>query len=163
MPSATRTRSARPTLAAVSLFLFAGLTAPAFAQIETVVVTAEKKAEDIQTVPIAVSAYSGQDLKARQVVQFKDLQFHVPNVTYTNTNFGGANFQIAAVSQDGCGDQEPDVEIEDDDDDIEDGAHDAGGSLVGYPARYRFIPPQTREVPGKMALNSAVSGFLHRS
>src|SRR5437016_12698726 len=26
----------------------------------------------------------------------------------------------------------------------------------GYPARYRFIPPQTREVPGKMAPRAAV-------
>src|SRR5439155_25856555 len=33
----------------------------------------------------------------------------------------------------------------------------------GYPARYRFIAPQTREVPGRMTPKSAVSGFLDRS
>jgi outer membrane receptor protein involved in Fe transport len=71
---------------------------PAYAQIETVVVTAERKAEDIQTVPIAVTALTGQDLKARQVQNFRDLQFHVPSVTYTKSNFGGAQFQIRGIT-----------------------------------------------------------------
>ncbi len=73
-------------------------TVPAYAQIETVVVTAERKAEDIQTVPIAVTALTGQDLKARQVTNFRDLQFHVPSVTYTKSNFGGAQFQIRGIT-----------------------------------------------------------------
>jgi outer membrane receptor protein involved in Fe transport len=71
---------------------------PAYAQIETVVVTAERKAEDIQTVPIAVTALTAQDLKARQVSNFRDLQFHVPSVTYTKSNFGGAQFQIRGIT-----------------------------------------------------------------
>jgi outer membrane receptor protein involved in Fe transport len=71
---------------------------PAYAQIETVVVTAERKAEDIQTVPVAVTALTGQDLKARQVSNFRDLQFHVPSVTYTKSNFGGAQFQIRGIT-----------------------------------------------------------------
>jgi outer membrane receptor protein involved in Fe transport len=73
-------------------------TAPAFAQIETVVVTAERKAEDIQTVPIAVTALTGADLKAKQVNSFRDLQFHVPSVTFTKSNFGGAQFQIRGIT-----------------------------------------------------------------
>jgi outer membrane receptor protein involved in Fe transport len=73
-------------------------TAPAFAQIETVVVTAERKAEDIQTVPIAVTALTGADLKAKQVDSFRDLQFHVPSVTFTKSNFGGAQFQIRGIT-----------------------------------------------------------------
>ena len=82
---------------AAALLLTTGLTVPAWGQIETVVVTAEKKAEDIQTVPIAVTALSQEDLRKHQITQFKDLQFNVPNVTYTNTNFGGANFQIRGI------------------------------------------------------------------
>ncbi|MEI9996849.1 MAG: TonB-dependent receptor [Rhizomicrobium sp.] len=73
-------------------------TVPAFAQIETVVVTTERKAEDIQTVPVAVTALSGADLKAKQVNSFRDLQFHVPSVTYTKSNFGGAQFQIRGIT-----------------------------------------------------------------
>jgi outer membrane receptor protein involved in Fe transport len=73
-------------------------TVPAFAEIETVVVTAERKAEDIQTVPIAVTALTGADLKSKQVNSFRDLQFHVPSVTYTKSNFGGAQFQIRGIT-----------------------------------------------------------------
>src|SRR5215468_8511325 len=83
---------------ASALLMSTAFTAPAFAQIETVVVTAERKAEDIQTVPVAVTALTGTDLKARQVNSFRDLQFHVPSVTYTKSNFGGAQFQIRGIT-----------------------------------------------------------------
>ncbi len=81
-----------------ALLVTTAFTAPAFAQIETVVVTAERKAEDIQTVPLAVTALTGADLKAKQVNSFRDLQFHVPSVTYTKSNFGGAQFQIRGIT-----------------------------------------------------------------
>jgi outer membrane receptor protein involved in Fe transport len=80
-----------------TLLLTTALAAPAFAQIEEVVVTAQKRAEDIQTVPIAVTAYTAQDLKDRQITKFNDLQFATPNVTYSQANFGGANFQIRGL------------------------------------------------------------------
>src|ERR1700761_1306868 len=81
-----------------ALLVTTAFTAPAFAQIETVVVTAERKAEDIQTVPVAVTALTGTDLKNKQVNSFRDLQFHVPSVTYTKSNFGGAQFQIRGIT-----------------------------------------------------------------
>jgi iron complex outermembrane receptor protein len=71
-----------------ALLVSTALTTPAFAQIETVIVTAEKKAEDIQTVPIAITALSGNDLKTKQISQFKDLQFNVPNMTFTKDGLG---------------------------------------------------------------------------
>ncbi len=80
-----------------ALLVTSAFTVPAFAQIETVVVTAEKKAEDIQSVPIAVTAYSAQDLAAHQVNGFKDIQFSTPNVSYTKANFTGTNFQIRGI------------------------------------------------------------------
>jgi len=81
-----------------ALLVSTAFTVPAFAQIETVVVTAERKAEDIQTVPVAVTALTGTDLKNKQVNTFKDLQFHVPSVTFTKSNFGGAQFQIRGIT-----------------------------------------------------------------
>ncbi len=81
-----------------ALLMSTAFTAPAFAQIETVVVTAERKAEDIQTVPLAVTALTGADLKSKQVSSSRDLQFHVPSVTYTKSNFGGAQFQIRGIT-----------------------------------------------------------------
>jgi iron complex outermembrane recepter protein len=70
---------------------------PALAQIEEVVVTAQKKTEDVQTVPIAVTAFTAQELHSGQIDQTKDLQFHAPNVTYTAGAFGGADFQIRGI------------------------------------------------------------------
>ena len=67
------------------------------AQIEEIVVTAQKRAESIQDVPIAVSAFDATALEARQIDTFSDLQFNVPNVSYTKTNFSGNNFQIRGV------------------------------------------------------------------
>src|ERR1700744_1385411 len=80
-----------------TLLVTSAFTVPAFAQIETVVVTAEKRAEDIQSVPIAVSAFSGKDLDSHQITEFKDLQFSIPNVTVSNDTFGASNFQIRGI------------------------------------------------------------------
>jgi len=80
-----------------TLLLSSAIALPAMAQIEEVVVTAQKRTENVQSVPIAVTAFTGQDLKTQQIEQFKDLQFHAPNVTYTAGNFGGVDFQIRGI------------------------------------------------------------------
>jgi outer membrane receptor protein involved in Fe transport len=63
---------------------------PAFAQAEnndsandrdTIVVTAQKKAENVQDVPIAITALNAAALEAARVEDSKDLQFNAPNVT----------------------------------------------------------------------------------
>src|SRR6202163_2075637 len=79
--------------------LATALAAPAFAQIEEVVVTAQKRAEDIQTVPISITAYSAQDLAAHQIEQVKDLQFSTPSVTYTKGNITGSDFSIRGIGE----------------------------------------------------------------
>ena len=86
-----------------ALLMTTAFTVPAFAQVETVVVTAEKKAEDIQTVPISVTALTGQDLADHQINTFQDLQFNVPSVTNTKTNFTSSNFEIRGVGSSGVG------------------------------------------------------------
>src|SRR5215469_10849892 len=98
MPSARVATAVRP-LAFLNLVLLATVAAgPASAAIETVVVTAERHAENIQAVPIAVTAVTGRDLHEKQIQSFRDLQMHVPSVTYTKHNFGGAQFQIRGIS-----------------------------------------------------------------
>lgn len=95
---ATRSaRTGRSMTLVGALLLSSALAAPAFAQIEEVVVTAQKKSEDIQSVPIAVSAFSGQDLAAHQIEGFKDLEFSVPSVHFTHGNFGPSNFTIRGI------------------------------------------------------------------
>ena len=64
-----------------------GLTAPAFAddtpQLEEVVVTAEKRVENVQTVPIAVTVVSGDTFTKSNVSGFSDLSRFAPSLTMT--------------------------------------------------------------------------------
>jgi len=62
-------------------------------------VTAQKRSENIQTVPISITAYSAADLAANQIEQFKDLQFSTPSVTYSKGNFSGSDFSIRGIGQ----------------------------------------------------------------
>ena len=92
--------STRPLLFVSTLLLTTAITVPALAQIEEVVVTAQRKTEDIQNVPIQVTAFSSEDLLAHQITMAKDLQFATPNVTYTKTNFSGDDFTIRGIGND---------------------------------------------------------------
>ena len=69
----------------------------AHAEIEEIVVTAQKREESVQDVPISVSAFDNAALEARQIDTFSDLQFNVPNVSYSKGNFSGNNFQIRGI------------------------------------------------------------------
>ncbi|MDR2856991.1 MAG: TonB-dependent receptor [Novosphingobium sp.] len=67
----------------------AGATAPeAETGIEEIVVTAQKRSENIQSVPISVSALSGSMVDRMNATNLKDLQGAVPNIqinNFTNT------------------------------------------------------------------------------
>jgi iron complex outermembrane receptor protein len=67
------------------------------AAIETVVVTAQHKSENIQQVPIAVTALSQQQLTERQIAGGPDLVKEVPNLTFSKTNFSGYNLEIRGI------------------------------------------------------------------
>jgi iron complex outermembrane recepter protein len=92
--------SARSVLFVSALLLSTAIALPAIAQIEEVVVTAQRKTENIQDVPIQVTAFSSEDLQAHQITMAKDLQFATPNVTYTKTNFSGDDFTIRGIGND---------------------------------------------------------------
>jgi outer membrane receptor protein involved in Fe transport len=65
--------------------------------IETVVVTAQKRSENIQNVPIAISAFTQKDLQAEQIAGGPDLIKEIPNLTFSKTNFTGYNIQIRGI------------------------------------------------------------------
>jgi iron complex outermembrane receptor protein len=69
----------------------------AAASVETVVVTSSKIKGDIQTVPIAITALSQEQLTARQIAGGPDLVKEVPNLTFSKTNFTGYNIQIRGI------------------------------------------------------------------
>jgi iron complex outermembrane receptor protein len=69
----------------------------AAASVETVVVTSSKIKGDIQTVPIAITALSQEQLTSRQIAGGPDLVKEVPNLTFSKTNFTGYNIQIRGI------------------------------------------------------------------
>ena len=71
--------------------------ARAAASVETVVVTSSKIKGDIQTVPIAITALSQEQLTSRQIAGGPDLVKEVPNLTFSKTNFTGYNIQIRGI------------------------------------------------------------------
>ena len=86
--------------ASVSVAAMLGGAAPAFAQDTTVgevIVTAQKKEEAIQDVPIAVSAFSAESLEKAKIDGGPNLVLAVPNVNFSKGNFTGYNFQIRGI------------------------------------------------------------------
>ena len=65
-----------------------------------VLVTTQKTEESIQDVPIAVSAFDEESLDKLQLAGGPDLVKSIPNVNFTNGNFGGYNFRIRGIGVD---------------------------------------------------------------
>ncbi|WP_123170807.1 TonB-dependent receptor [Caulobacter flavus] len=72
--------------------------------IEELVVTAQKKEEALQDVPIAVSAFSQDSLEAQKIDGGPNLQQAIPNVSFGKSNFTNSfNFQIRGIGSKGVG------------------------------------------------------------
>ena len=65
--------------------------------VQALIVTAQKREENIQDVPIAMSAFTQEDLTTRQVAGGPDLITQIPNFTFTKTNFSGYSIQIRGI------------------------------------------------------------------
>ncbi|HEX6998734.1 MAG TPA: TonB-dependent receptor [Gammaproteobacteria bacterium] len=98
-PSVHPLRAATPLAAAVAAALgTAG--APAAAQeqagqsgLEEIVVTARFREENIQTTPISISAFSGEDLEVRSLENVEDIGLAIPNAYFRKnaSNYGPNN------------------------------------------------------------------------
>lgn len=64
-------------------------------QVEDIVVTARRREESLQDVPIAVTAFSGENLEARGYTSITDIQQSTPNLTFT-PGTGGTSSQVSA-------------------------------------------------------------------
>lgn len=76
--------TANVTKSAIAVAVATALTAPAMAQdvaIDEIMVTATKRAQNIQDVPIAVTSVSGDDLIKKQVVDILSLEKAIPGLT----------------------------------------------------------------------------------
>jgi iron complex outermembrane receptor protein len=95
-------------LAAVTVLLF---TSPAFsqsngqsAQLEEIIVTARRRAENLQDVPVAVSAFGAIELAESGIEDITDLQQRLPNTTLQVSR--GTNSTLTAYIR-GVGQQDP--------------------------------------------------------
>ncbi|MFN3469062.1 MAG: TonB-dependent receptor [Novosphingobium sp.] len=86
----------------------AAVSSPVFAQnapqssedgfgVEEIIVTAQRQAQRLQDVPIAVSAFSPEALDKQQIRNTLDLQLSLPNITFTKTNFTSSSFTIRGI------------------------------------------------------------------
>lgn len=64
---------------------------------QDIVITAQRQAQTLQEVPIAVSAFSAETLQEQQIDNASDLQLTLPNVTFSKGNFTGSSFTIRGV------------------------------------------------------------------
>ena len=72
-----------------------GLTA--YAQLEEVIVTASKIETSIQDTPIAVSAFTQDQLDSQLINDTMNLQFNVPNMTMSKQNFTANDIRIRGI------------------------------------------------------------------
>ena len=79
---ATTTRIALKTLALSASAIALTHTAPAMAQVEEIIVTAQKVEENVQDVPIAITAVSGDRLEQAVVYNLENISTVVPSVTF---------------------------------------------------------------------------------
>lgn len=86
-------------LCAMALAVSSASYAQQAAVIEELTVTAQRVAESIQDVPIAVTALSESMMEDRQIIGTSDIQLNAPNVSFTATNFGGSSFSIRGIGR----------------------------------------------------------------
>ena len=89
------------SLMSLAVVAAVGVSDYASAQLEEVVVTARKRVESLQDVPMAVSAFSAAQLQDAQVNGMEDLERMTPNITLTET--GGLQAGSVAVFVRGIG------------------------------------------------------------
>ena len=66
--------------------------------LEEVVVTARRREETLQMTPISVTAFTGEGLREREVMDLADLSRHVANFNLlTSTSFGGSSTAYAFI------------------------------------------------------------------
>ena len=65
--------------------------------IEEILVTAQKRSESLQEVPIAISVFSADSIDQTGVQELRDLTEYIPNVTITQGTDFGAQINIRGV------------------------------------------------------------------
>jgi iron complex outermembrane recepter protein len=99
-------------------------------QIQEITVTAQRRSENIQNVPIAIQALTGETLKQLNVTTFDDLIKYLPNVTAPTAGPGQAQIFMRGLSAGSNGTQ-------------------SGGSINGFPNVAIYLDDQSGQLPGR--------------
>lgn len=68
-------------------------------ELEKVVVTSQKRREDVRQVPLSVTAIKGDVMQANQIVDFTDLSRNIPNVSFSSQGGSGlSTIEIRGIS-----------------------------------------------------------------
>ena len=67
------------------------------AGIEEIVVTAEKRAQSIQDVPLSVAAISGDDVRVGKITELNDVAFKTPGLSFNQFNIGEPRVYIRGI------------------------------------------------------------------
>ncbi len=66
-------------------------------QLEELVVTAERRSESIQDIPLSVAAIGGDDITVGKIAVLNDIAFAVPGVSFNQFNVGESRFYIRGI------------------------------------------------------------------
>jgi iron complex outermembrane recepter protein len=99
-------------------------------QIQEITVTAQRRSENIQNVPIAIQALTAETLKQLNLATFDDLIKYLPNVTAPTVGPGQAQIFMRGLSAGSNGTQ-------------------SGGSITGFPNVAIYLDDQSGQLPGR--------------
>ncbi len=89
-------------LAPAALAQTAAAAGPASAtQVGELVVTAEKRSETVQKVPMSVTAYSGAEIRALGISNLADLAYETPGVSERNSGPGQTEYEMRGIASSG--------------------------------------------------------------
>ena len=99
-------------------------------QIQEITVTAQRRTENIQNVPIAIQALTAETLEQLNVSTFSDFIKYLPNVTATTVGPGQTEIFMRGLSAGSNGTQ-------------------SGGSISGFPNVAIYLDDQSGQLPGR--------------
>ena len=100
------------------------------AGIQEVIVTAQRRSENVQDVPIAIQALSGEALQQLNITTFEDLIKHLPNVSGGSQGPGQVQIFMRGLSAGSVPTQ-------------------SGGSINGFPNVALYLDEQSTQLPGR--------------
>jgi len=85
---------------AIALFAFAGTAVAEDSAFDEIIVTAQKKSESVQTVPIAISTFSAEEMKAKGIFTIGGIELNTPGFTFDELGTGKVRTAIRGIGSD---------------------------------------------------------------